>query len=111
MASRNITDFFKPKPKPSEALGSAIEHDIISITTVEREEVRKQLKETKTRRSSYCKYTNTDRAKIGRYAVNHGVASAVRKFKGKFLLPSSNKAYPISNVNTWNCSAKAHLHQ
>ena len=87
MASRNITDFFKPKPKPSEALASAIEDDIISITTVEREEVRKQLRqveETKTRRSSYCKYAKTDRAEIGCYAVNHGVASAVRKFKGKF---------------------------
>ena len=37
MALRNITEFFKPKP--SEALELAVSDDVISITTVEREEV------------------------------------------------------------------------
>ena len=34
--------------------------------------------------SSYCKYTNTDRAEIGQYATNHGVVNADRKFKQRF---------------------------
>ena len=37
MALRNITEFFKLKP--SEALELAVSDDVISITTVEREEV------------------------------------------------------------------------
>lgn len=78
MALRNITEFFKPKP--SEALELAVSDDVISITTVKGEEVRNQLNEAKDKkagRTSYCKYTTTDRAEIGQYAANHGVAYAV----------------------------------
>ena len=81
MASRDITEFFKPKLL--EALKSAVSDDVISITTVERKEVRNQLKKVedkKTRRSSYCKYTRTNRAEIGQYVAKSGVANAVQTF-------------------------------
>lgn len=47
--------------------------------------VRKRGNAKSTERStSYCKYTKTDRAEIGRYVANHGVANLVRKFKQRF---------------------------
>ena len=97
MASWDITEFFKPNPKPSEGLESVVCDDVISITTVEREVVRNQLKEVEGRKaglSSYCKYTKTDRAEIGRYVANHGIANLVRKFKQRF--PAIN---PFSTTN------------
>ena len=85
MASRDITEFFKPKLL--KALKSAVSDDLISIATVERKEVRNQLKKVedkKTGRSSYCKYTRTDRAEIGQYVAKSGVANAVQTFQQRF---------------------------
>ena len=76
MASRDFTQFFRPKPKPSEALESVVSDDVISLTTAGREEVQNQLKEDedkKAGRSFYCKYTKTDLAEIGRYATKHAL--------------------------------------
>ena len=78
MASRDITEFFKPKLL--KALKSAVSDDLISITTVERKEV----EDKKTGRSSYCKYTRTDRAEIGQYVAKSGVANAVQTFQQRF---------------------------
>ena len=78
MALRNITEFFKPNP--SEALELAVSDDVISITTVKREEVWNQPNEVKDKKAgcaSYCKYTTTDPAEVGQYAANHGIAYAV----------------------------------
>ena len=87
-ASRNITDFFTPKPKPSEALNAAAEDDdIVCITPIERREIHKELKkveEKKAGRTAYRKYTKTERAEIGKYAALHGVGKAMRKYEQKY---------------------------
>ena len=80
--------FFLTKPKPSEALIAASQdEDVGCITPIEHEEVQKQLKkveEKKVGRSSYRKYTKTERAEIGQYAAKHGGAKTVRKFEIKY---------------------------
>ena len=102
MVSRNVIEFFKPKPKPIEVLESAVCNDVISTTTIEREEVRNQLKEVEDRkvgRSSYGKYTKPDRTEIGRYASNHGIANAVRKFKRRFPAINPFSTRKIKKLN------------
>ena len=88
MSSRNITDFFAPKPKPSEALIAASQdEEVVCITPMEQEEVQKQLKKVEEKKvglSSYRKYTKTERAEIGQYAAQHSVAMAVRKYEKKY---------------------------
>ena len=65
-ASRNITDFFTPKPKPSEALTAVAEDDdIVYITPIERREIHKKLKKVEEKKAgwtAYRKYTKTERA-------------------------------------------------
>ena len=59
----------------------------------------KDVKDKKAGWSSYCKYTKTHRAEIGRYAANHGVTNAVRKWKQRFPLLNNN-VYAILSVST-----------
>ena len=85
MESRNIEDFFAPKPKPSEALASASK-EVICLTPIVRHEVNKHLKIAEEKiggslRGKYRKYTDQERAEIGKYAAMHGVAKTVRKFQ------------------------------
>ena len=44
----------------------------------------KEIENKKTGRSSYCKYTKTEGAEIGRYAENHGAPNAFQIFKQIF---------------------------
>ena len=112
--TQHVTEFFKPKPKPIEGVESAVWNDVISITTVEREEVRNQLKEVEDRkvgRSSYGKYIKPDPAEIGWYASNHGIANAVWKFNQRFPainLFSTTKIKKLNCLDSNNCTKFKH---
>ena len=86
MSQSNINDFFTRKLEPSEALKEATD-EVVCLTPVVAAEVQKQLQKEekkKTGRSSYHKYSNAERAELGKFAAQHGVAKTVRSFSAKY---------------------------
>ena len=67
-------------PDPRGPLSDFIPTQAIAEANKEVEKVRAG----DTKRGSYTKYSAADRAKIGKYACQHGAAAAARHFTGKF---------------------------
>jgi len=84
--------YLRPADKSSSSSTSSREVECEVPVPKVHNEVCSQVQDVQDRgkkRGEYQKFTVEERATIGKYASEHGVASVVRKFKGKNLKDSS----------------------
>ena len=85
--AKDLTYYFKPKPKcnfdlsklsrsVSQATIKAIQKEVDRVVSSDREDGAA----SNGKRGVYLKILGTDKAMIGEYANNHGVAAAIRHF-------------------------------
>ena len=86
----SIYSYFKAQPKtiPLPSLYGSLSKVVTSSTIEAADREVKQLIESGNKAGkkggSYMKYTPTDKAKVGNYAVRHGISASLRHFKTEF---------------------------